>query len=173
MTPRLHKPTDPIIQWAFLFEAVHPRQTSTCAIFWRSIILTPIKLIGPVAGGAAVLWLLLAGLAPFALPAAIRPAPLPAHQPDEMDVFFGYLLIAMLIALAVGAVGHAIGLWKYLHGFCSPVEIEGGLVVKATCPEPKCFGRLVLADDGAWRCRKCHGFFVPAAPAGHALRTQP
>ena len=48
MIPRQYHQTDALIQWAYFLEDVKPLQTSTCALFWRSVVLTPIKVLGPL-----------------------------------------------------------------------------------------------------------------------------
>ena len=160
MNPRRYQQADWRIQWAYLFEEVRPLQTSTCALFWRSVVLTPLKLLGPLLGGGVVLLIVTASvgntLFPAYLPAwMIRPQR-PSTPWSDVDTILAVSLCALIFFVVLG---EWVGLWAYLHAFCLPVEIEGGLVVKGTCPS--CPGRLVLIHDGQWECRRCHGHFVP------------
>lgn len=159
MTPKHYKPSDLLIQWAYFLEEVKPLHTSTCALFWRSVVLTPIKVLGPVG---------LVGLFLFALTCfllnAWAPQYLPAGwtQPQPSEPLWPPPLWFKVLPLVIasGALLSWLGFFHWLHSLCIPVEIEGGLVRRGSCP--KCAYVLIESDGGsAWECRKCHGYFVP------------
>lgn len=171
MTKKQYKPTDPLIQWAYFMEEVKPLQTSTCNLFWRSVVLTPIKVCGPV----LLIGFFVTMMACIFLNAIFSHAWLATWAPvwmianprplSENELRAQRYLIEGLIALIfVGVIGYWIGLWKALHALCVPVEIEGGFVKKGLCPYDQ--GRLILTDSGVWECRTCHGFFTPATEVG-------
>jgi membrane protein YdbS with pleckstrin-like domain len=50
-----------LVRWAYFSEERIPRQTSLCVLFWRVVLLTPLKLAWLVAlavGACVALWLL-------------------------------------------------------------------------------------------------------------------
>lgn len=51
-----------LVRWAYLFDSDVPRQTSLCAIFWRSVLIVPAALaliVGAIAGVATLVFLYL------------------------------------------------------------------------------------------------------------------
>ena len=162
MTPQTYKQSDWIVRWAFLFEEVTPLQTSSCAIFWRCAVLSPLKILGPTVLAGLVLSIpaifLLTTFAPEWLPVSMQPPPR-RHEP-----FPWFIIGPLLGGWGVWFVGQATGFWAWLkRNHCLPVEIEGGLVRKGMCPGLACTGAMILRDDAQWECRKCHGVFSPAA----------
>lgn len=45
MTTQHYSHESRLIRWAYLFEEAVPRQTSTCALFWRRFVMSPIKIV--------------------------------------------------------------------------------------------------------------------------------
>lgn len=37
-----------VVRWAYLWESSVPYRTSLCAIFWRTVLWTPLKMIAPL-----------------------------------------------------------------------------------------------------------------------------
>lgn len=162
MNPKRYTQSSPLIQWAYLFEEFRPLQTSTCALFWRATVLTPFKILCPaIVIGMLLLTVVILPImryvAPEWIPTALQ---VPPHRNSESDYTGFWILGIGASSIAVLWIGQAIGLWNYLHRFCLPVEIEGGLVKKGVCPS--CVGRLILVDETRWECQKCQGHFVPA-----------
>lgn len=155
--------SDRQIRWAYLWEEIKPRETNSCALFWRSVVVTPFKLVAPVVVAACALWFFtVVPIVRFYAPATSW-LPVTRAGPTQADwAIFGGVVggIAACAACAfIGWIGSLLGFWSWLHHFCLPVEIEGGLVNKGSCP--KCSGHLVLSATNNWDCRKCHGVFIP------------
>ena len=154
--------TDAYIQWAYLFEEHKPLQTNRCALFWRCSVLTPIRVV--LVGAAVVV---IAGMITTVMLGVfgsitgiwIGWAKPVAPMTDAGRQVFKWAWIVAASVVAVGVFGHYTGLWDWLHKYCIPVEIQGGLVKKGSCPA--CASRLVLKDGGEWGCVKCKGYFVP------------
>ena len=164
MTSKKYRQSDALIQWAYFLEDVKPLHTSSCALFWRSVVLTPLKVLGPTVIAlffltvfvAATLSLL--GLGAWLPEVLRRPSGPPQPMPTETKWVLG-LGFGCILAVVIGA---RLGLWAYLYSFCTPVEIEGGLVRKGSCPS--CARQLVLVGSDRWNCLSCKGYFVPPVP---------
>lgn len=158
MTPKHYAQHAPLIQWAYLFEEFRPLKTDTCALFWRSAVLTPIKLLLPTVAALFVVFLVMQVFAPGWLPEAWRlPPPAPRAYVPFPWLFFTILISSVAVFCVV-----AVGLYRL--GLCQPVEIEGGLVLRGSCP--KCTGPMIeIETDAPWECRKCHGRFLPSVPS--------
>ena len=158
MTPKHYTQNAALIQWAYLFEEFRPLKTDTCALFWRSVVLTPVKLLLPILGVLFLLFLTMSALLPEWLPVAIRPERRqPGATPSPLPLAIFLLVVAC--AAAVGGVFVALN----TLGVCKPVEIEGGLVRKGTCPSLRCYGAMVETSETIWTCRRCGGSFTPAS----------
>jgi ribosomal protein S27AE len=158
-----------LIQWAYLFEEVRPMKTSTCAVFWRSVLVTPLKILGPTVIALGVGAMLFSGVASaFFTEWASRTLPSWAFvQPSPVSTPINWWPpVGLFAAYAVVIVGHLLGVWQWLHGFCIPIEIEGGLVKRGSCPE--CVGTMIEVSERRWECRKCGGAFEPPAAADAA-----
>ena len=161
MTPRKYTQSASLIQWAYLFEEVKPLKTSTCALFWRSVLMTPIKILGQL----LILAVFLAGVFTIAAD-AISPtwthATLPWAGSEHIEPRpFPWVWLITIIGSVLLVVwgGEKLGLWSWLHSFCLPVEIEGGLVRKGSCPQ--CASTMFEYEEGDWKCCRCGGYFVP------------
>ena len=109
-----------VIRWAYLFDkdSQIPPVTNACAVFWRSVLLTPLPFVGV---------LLVLGFAGYT-----------AHDSYQRDpekfLRDTVLFFITIIALTVGAgltvfFGNALvrsAFWKYLkEHYCPLIEIEG------------------------------------------------
>lgn len=150
-----------LIQWAYLFEDVRPLKTSTCALFWRSAVVTPLKILGPTAiccFFALVIFMLVAhSAAPEwaidTLPQWMLLDERPSHPTNWVPVYVVGTAAVLVFLVRVS------GLWGWFHALCIPVEIEGGLVKRGSCP--KCVGTMVESSPDLWICRHCEGRFQP------------
>jgi hypothetical protein len=170
MTPKRYSQNSPLIQWAYLWEEVRPLQTSTCALFWRSVVLTPAKTLGPaLIGGFVVFFVFAVPFLHWLWPESVHGAwffnPHHVHGAPRRPFNWSELWPLGVFGVLVFVVwaGNASGFWAWFHGLCKPVEIEGGLVRKGGCPADGCVARLVVEADGVWRCPRCKGQFTPAA----------
>lgn len=173
MTPKRYTQSSPLIQWAYLFEEVRPLQTSTCALFWRATVRTPLLILAPTAVVAIFALVFFMGIAHEVAPEWAHTFTWFYERPHDAREFaeraegdaqawwFASTVIVPVVVVGIG--GYFLGLWSFLHRLCLPVEIEGGLVEKGSCPGDQCLGRIIVEADGAWRCRKCHGEFIQAA----------
>ena len=165
MDPIQYKQDSRLIRWAYLFEEVRPLKTSTCALFWRAAVLSPLKVLGPTLLTAAAVAVLgtvaLSFVAPQLLPMSMQPSDAP-HAPMPREVKYGLAIVIALGPIIIFA--EKLGFFTWLHGFCYPVEIEGGLVKRGSCPRLACTGFMIDRGDGAWECRRCHGTFTPPPP---------
>lgn len=161
MNTKHYQARDTRIRWAYLFEEIKPAQTSTCALFWRTFVLTPLKLLA-ILGAVTLLGIFMLGALGNAYPALwLFGPPLPTSaEPMPMAI---KVILATLVAKIIG---ERVGLWKRLGKYCYPVEIEGCLVKKGNCP--RCGTRpLVLYPAGhetfeTWDCATCGGYFIPS-----------
>jgi hypothetical protein len=51
-----------LVRWAYFLESRKPYQTSLCALFWRTVLWTPMKVCAMVGGLGMILFVLFKGL---------------------------------------------------------------------------------------------------------------
>lgn len=162
MTPKRYTANSLIVRWAYLGNDVRPLQTSSCAIFWRCVVWTPLKVLFPLLVGLNILTLIVMG-AWNTVSYETVPEWMRAERPPDG---FNWRPMAWFagVAMAIFAGAKFAG---WASQFCTPVEIEGGLVQRGSCPNchdvrmveqlPDANGR-----DGVWMCRTCEGvFYLP------------
>ena len=110
-----YQESDLLIRWAYLFEELRPLHTSTCELWWRSVVLTPLKLLGPLffVGSVLTVW------TAFVWTAIESP------NPRDWALLKSLGMVLGTIAGVAGLVwlGEVIGFWTYLRSFCLPVDI--------------------------------------------------
>ena len=173
MQTRKHTVSDGVIRWAYLWEELKPLQTSTCALFWRSAVLSPLKVLAPVCfaglGVISILWRpIFHSVVEAFFPGSTSPLrPRTSRSPEEIRVLV-YVLFGICALGLAGFIAHKRRFFQWLHQFCIPVEIDGGFVRKGSCPS--CTGSsLVLGHDERWECRRCRGYFVPTLESAPAI----